>query len=141
MWLSAAVWYTGAGVLLWKGAGWLLEAAGREGWALPAAVAAVAIAVGLLRGRTVFRRAAVKNLERIRALHAPRLYQVFRPAFFLALAAMFAAVFRFGWIARTGYPGMVIVGGLDLVIGVSLLTGATAFWTWEPGATQPASAR
>lgn len=131
-WLSAGVWYVGAVVLVTKGAGWLLEAAALRGPAVPAAVAVVAIGLGLLRGRTVFRRAAVKNLERIRALETPRLHHVFRPLFFLALAAMLAAVLLFGWLARTGYPGMVIVGGLDLVIGTSLLTGATVFWTWRP---------
>jgi hypothetical protein len=131
-WLSAAVWYVGATVLIWKGAGWLLRAAdgGATGW--PALSAIVALAIGLVRGRTVFRRAAVKNLERIRALEAPRPWQVFRPLFFLALAAMFAAALLFGFIARSGYVGMVVVGGLDLVIGVSLAMGAAPFWTWHP---------
>lgn len=131
-WLSAAVWYGGGVVLMVKGGGWLLEAGARGAAAWPVGAAGAAAVVGLARGRTVFRRACVRNLERIRTLNRPRLWQVFRPAFFLALAAMFTAMALFGWLARTGYPGMVVVGGLDLVIGISLITGASAFWTWAP---------
>jgi hypothetical protein len=139
-WLSAAVWYGGGVVLMVKGGGWLLEAGARGATAWPVGAAGAAAVVGLVRGRTVFRRACVRNLERIRTLNRPRLWQVFRPAFFIALAAMFSAMALFGWLARTGYPGMVVVGGLDLVIGISLLTGASAFWTWAPEAPGEGSA-
>lgn len=137
-WLSAAVWYTGGLVLLLKGADWLLQAATAGDRLWPVLAAATALGVGLARGRTVFRKACIKNLERIRALNRPRIWQVFRPVFFLALGAMFAAAFLMGWIARSGYIGMTLVGGLDLVIGISLLTGATAFWTWQPESPHPA---
>lgn len=135
-WLSAAVWYVGAAVLIWKGVAWLAEAVGRDagdgGFLVPGAVGLTAVTIGLVRGRTAFRRAATRNLERIRDLDAPRLHQVFRPLFFVALAAMFAAAVLFGYVARSGYVGMVVVGGLDLVIGVSLLMGTKVFWTWQP---------
>lgn len=131
-WLSAAVWYGGGLALLLKGGLWLLQASAQGAATWPVGAAAVAAMVGLARGRTVFRRACVRNLERIRTLNRPRPWHVFRPVFFLALAAMFTAMALFGWLARTGYPGMVVVGGLDLVIGISLLTGASAFWTWSP---------
>lgn len=138
-WLAAAIWYAGGLMLLLKGISWLTEAGTLGGLSWPVGAAVAALVVGLARGGTVFRRACVRNLERIRALRRPRPWQVFRPVFFLALVGMFGIAVVFGQVARTGYAGRVVVGGLDLVIGISLLTGATAFWTWRPG--QPGAAR
>lgn len=137
-WLAAAIWYTGGLMLLLKGLSWLTQAGSLGGPVWPLAAATVALVVGLARGRTVFRRACVRNLERIRGLRRPRPWHVFRPVFFLALLGMFAIAVVFGQVARTGYAGRVVIGGLDLVIGISLLTGATAFWTWRPGALETA---
>ena len=130
-WLAASVWYVGAGMLIWKGSGWLIQAA-RTAPLWPILLAAVALAIGLLRGRTTFRKAVIRNLRRIRELDSPRPWHVFRPWFFLAFVGMGVLAMLMGHLARTGYWGEVVVGSLDLVIGISLFTGAAAHWTWRP---------
>ena len=138
-WLSAAVWYGGSGILIWKGSEWLLAAAADGNVAWPLAAGAAALLTGVLRGRTMFRRACAKNLRRIHGLERPRPWLFFRPIFFLALAAMFLAGYLLSLLAETGYPGMVITGGLDLAIGTSLLMGSGPFWTWTSEAAPDAS--
>lgn len=136
--LAAAAWYVGGGVLLYKGAGYLI-AAGDAGPVWPAAAAGVAGAtVGVLRGRTLFLRACRRNLRRIEALEDPRIWQFFRPGFFLALAVMIAGGAALAWLAGTGYWGSVVVGGLELVIALALITSSVAFWRRE---RRPAHAR
>ncbi|NIP82124.1 MAG: hypothetical protein GWM90_24050 [Gemmatimonadetes bacterium] len=126
--LAAATWYTGGGVLLYKGAGYLLGAAS-SGPTWPALLAGVlGSGAGVLRGRTMFLKACRRNLRRIDGLARPRAWQFFRPAFFAALAVMVAAGAALAWIAGTGYWGAVVVGGLELVIALGLLTSSVAFW-------------
>lgn len=126
--LAAATWYVGAGVLLFKGSGYLLMAF-ESGATLPSIVSGVAgVIVGLVRGRTMFTRACRRNLQRIDALEDPRIWQFFRPGFFAALVLMCAGGVALSWLARSGYWGSVVVGGLELVIGTALLTSSVVFW-------------
>lgn len=126
-WLSAAVWYTGAGVLLWKGTGRLFAAAAELGPQWPVGVAILSFALGTLQGRTVFRRACLQNLQRIRALESPRPWQFFRPGFFLALAAMIGGAAALSVVARSGPAAALAVAGVDWLIGFSLLISSEAF--------------
>ncbi len=126
--LAALTWYIGAGVLLYKGSGYVLGAL-REGAALPPVTAGVVgVVAGLARGRTMFLRACRGNLARIDALEEPRVWQFFRPGFFAALLVMIAGGAVLAWLAGTGYWGSVVVGGLELVIGTALLTSSVGFW-------------
>lgn len=127
--LAAAVWYAGAGVLIWKGAQRFLEAAaalGSPAW--PATAALLGLGLGAIQGRTVFRRACVRNLRRIRQLESPRAWQFFRPRFFLALAAMVGGAAALSVVAGTGPAAAVAVAGVDWLIGFSLLVSSPAFW-------------
>lgn len=130
--LAAATWYIGSGVLLYKGSGYLLEAAGTGSAVWPALSGAAGVLVGLMRGRTMFLKACHRNLARIDALDDPRVWQFFRPAFFAALAVMIAGGAVLAWLAETGYTGAVVVGGLELIIGTALLTSSVAFWREGP---------
>lgn len=136
--LAAATWYIGGAVLLYKGSGYLAAAAGSGPDWPPVAAGLAGAAVGVLRGRTLFLRVCRRNLRRIEALEDPRIWQFFRPGFFLALAVMVAAGVALAWLARTGYWGSVVVGGLELVIALALLTSSVAFWR---RASRPAPAR
>ena len=131
-WLSAAVWYIGAGVLVWKGAERLLESAIALGPVWPAAIGVLAVAFGAARGRTLFRRACTRNLQRIRLLDSPKPWLFFRPVFFLALAGMVGAAVALSLLARQGPVAALLVGGADWLIGFSLLIGSSPFWTWSP---------
>jgi hypothetical protein len=137
--MAAAVWYVGAGVLLFRGSAYLVGTA--EAGALWGAVAAGAagLATGMLRGRTLFLRANRRNLQRIDALPDPRAWQFFRPWFFAALVVMMAAGASLAWLAGLGTVPRLIVGGLELVIGTALLTSSIAFW--RPVGEDPAPDR
>lgn len=131
-WLAAAVWYIGAGVLLWKGTGRLFAAAAELAPRWPITVAIISVVAGTLQGRTVFRKACVRNLRRIRALESPRPWQFFRPGFFLALAAMVGGAAALSVVARAGPLATLAVAGVDWLIGFSLLVGSEAFWRRQP---------
>jgi hypothetical protein len=134
--LAAVTWYIGGGVLLYKGSGYLVEAAGSGSWQPAAIAGALGVAAGVLRGRTMFLKACRRNLARIDALERPRAWQFFRPGFFAALVLMISGGVLLSRVAATGYWGAVIVGALELVIALGLLTSSTAFWRW--GEAQPA---
>jgi hypothetical protein len=136
-WLSAAVWYTGAGVLLWKGTGRFFVAAAGLAPAWPIGVAVGSAALGILQGRTVFRDACVRNLARIRRLESPRPWQFFRPRFFLALAAMIGGAVALSVIADAGPAAALAVAGVDWLIGFSLLVSSEAFWDRTRAAPAP----
>lgn len=139
--LAAATWYIGSGVLLYKGSGYLQEAAGYGSAVWPALSGAAGVLLGVMRGRTMFLNACRRNLARIDGLKDPRAWQFFRPGFFAALAVMISGGAVLAWLAETGYPGAVVVGGLELVIGTALLTSSVAFWRESPdtGADDPAT--
>ncbi len=138
-WLSAAVWYTGAGVLLGKGTGRFFAAATELAPAWPMGVAVVSAALGILQGRTVFRDACVRNLARIRALESPRPWQFFQPRFFLALAVMIGGAAALGVLAGTGAAATAAVAGVDWLIGFSLLVSSEAFWERRRAVAVPSS--
>lgn len=136
-WLSAAVWYVGAGVLLWKGAERLIDAAAALGsvqW--PVTVGLLAMGLGVVQGRTVFRQSCIRNLRRIRTLESPRLWQFFRPSFFLALTAMIGGAVVLSVVAGRGPVSALLVAGVDWLIGFSLLVSSSTFWSGDPG-TRP----
>ncbi|MGK7312225.1 MAG: hypothetical protein ACN0LA_08280 [Candidatus Longimicrobiales bacterium M2_2A_002] len=132
-WLSAAVWYIGAGMLLWKGAERLIGAAAALGsveW--PVTVGLLAVGLGVIQGQTVFRRSCVRNLHRIRALESPRLWQFFRPSFFVALAVMIGGAVVLSILADRGPIAALAVAGVDWLIGFSLLVSSLTFWAGTP---------
>lgn len=137
--LAAATWYTGGGVLAYKGVDWLLSAASTGVDAAPLVAGLLGVLVGLARGRTMFLKACLRNLRRIDALPAPRVWQFYRPGFFAALVLMLLAGALLAWIASRGYWEAVVVGGLEMMIGTALLSSSTAFWR-SPEGPEPAEA-
>lgn len=126
--LAAAVWYVGGGVMLYRSGEYLLRAAWTGPFWPTAFAVAVALGMGVIRGRTVFLRVCQRNLQRIEGLERPRVWQFFRPWFFAALGLMLAAGAALTAVATTGYWGMVVVGALELTIATGLLTSSVAFW-------------
>jgi len=87
--LAALVWSIGGGVLVIKGSSLLAEAeALSPGRVWPWLGAALGLLVGGLQARYAFRANCHKNLDRIAALERPRIWQFYRPGFFVALAIM-----------------------------------------------------
>jgi hypothetical protein len=86
------------------------------------------LVLGVIQARTIFARSCRKNIQRIRALPNPRLWQFFRPGFFLALAAMISAGILLDVFSQGNYFFMLFVVGLDFALTISLLGSSLIFW-------------
>jgi hypothetical protein len=127
--LAALVWYVGGTLLLLKGSSLLVEADAlkpAEGWPWLAAVAGLFL--GGLKARFLFNRSCQRNLDRIAALDRPRVWQFFRPGFFVALTVMILVGATLSSLAHSNYPFLIGVAILDLGIGIALLGSSYVFW-------------
>ena len=127
--LAALVWYTGGIVLLLKGSSLLREASALEpgrNWTVLAIV--IGLLAGSLKGFTLFRKSCHKNLDRIDNLKRPRLWQFFRPRFFVLLSLMIFAVATLSRMAHGNYGFTIGVAILDLSIATALLASSYVFW-------------
>jgi hypothetical protein len=128
--LAALVWYGGSVVLLFKGGSLLAEAeALSPGLPWPWVTLIAALVLGSLQAGLIFNRNCKKNLIRIAALEKPKLWQFFKPGFFVALAAMILAGATLSRLAHGNHAFLLGVALLDLVIAVSLLGSSYVFWT------------
>ncbi len=127
--LAALIWYAGGAVLLLKGRSLLLEANELEpGQIWPWLAAAAGIVVGMLEARRVFIKSCTKNLARIAALEQAKLWQFFRPGFFVALAVMIATGATLSRLASGNYPFLLGVAALDMALSTALLLSSIVFW-------------
>jgi len=127
--LAALVWYGGAMALLLKGRSLLAAAAlikPGDDWLWLAAGAGLVI--GSLKARFILAKSCRKNLVRIAALDQPRIWQFFRPGFFLALAVMIGAGATLSRLAHGNYSWLIAVAGLGFSIAVALLLSSGVFW-------------
>ena len=62
-------------------------------------------------------------------LQDPRLWQFFRPGFFLALAGMISAGVLLDHFSRESYYFTLFVASLDIALTISLLGSSYVFWT------------
>jgi hypothetical protein len=94
------------------------------------------LALGIIQATTIFARSCRKNLNRINNLENPRIWQFFRPGFFLALAVMISSGVLLNHWAQGTYFFMLGVAGLDFALSVSLLGSSYVFWTREKPARE-----
>ncbi|MFH1754205.1 MAG: hypothetical protein ABIA59_00750 [Candidatus Latescibacterota bacterium] len=127
--LAALAWYIGCAVLLLKGC-FLLSAATdlHPGWNRPAVAGIAGVLAGLLRGRTLFRKVCRRNLDRISQLESPKIWQFFRPRFFLLLSLMMLAGVTLSRLAHGNYIVLIILAVLDLTVATALLVSSYVFW-------------
>lgn len=127
--LAALVWYIGGLVLLLKGRSLLVEAeALAPGLVWPWLAVIAGLLLGGLKARFIFRKSCRRNLDRIAALEQPKIWQFFRPGFFVALVVMIAAGASLSRLAQGSYPFLIAVATLDLALAVALLGSSIVFW-------------
>jgi uncharacterized membrane protein len=127
--LAALVWYGGGIALLLKGRSLLGEATAlRPGLAWPWLAVMAGLLFGGLQARILFSKSCRKNLARIAGLEQPRIWQFFRPGFFVALVAMIAAGATLSRLAHGNYSFLIAVAAVDLTVAVSLLGSSHVFW-------------
>lgn len=125
--LSSLVWYIGAIALLLKGGFLLFEAEGlapNRGW--PWAAMGTGVILGLVKARYLFVKSCKKNINRINGLASPKIWQFFRPTFFLLLFLMISAGAALSSMAHNNYAFLIGVGALDFSISVALMGGGVA---------------
>jgi hypothetical protein len=127
--MAAIVWYAGGIALLFKG-GSLVKGAfaldSQSVWIYMAPV--LGVLIGLLKARFIFNHACKKNINRIRALVNPRIWQFFRPGMLLFLAIIIPAGAWMSRAAAGNFGYLCGVAALDLSIATALLTSSLAFW-------------
>ena len=118
-------------MLLVKGSSLLAEAYSlnpEQYW--PWLAVAVGPVIGSVKGKFVFRKSCLKNLARINALNQPKIWQFFKPWFFLVLAIMIVFGATMARLAHTqhNYYFLIGVAIVDIDIGIALLWSSYMFW-------------
>jgi hypothetical protein len=129
--LAAFVWYVGGIVLLINGFRLLVEAYSlkpEQYW--PWLAIAVGPIIGSIKGKFIFRKSCLKNLARIDALNQPKIWQFFKPWFFVVLAVMISFGATMARLAHTqhNYYFLIAVSIVDIDIGIALLWSSYIFW-------------
>lgn len=126
--LAALTWATGGIVLLFKGYALVLEAMELQpGRILNYFPLLTGFVIGSLKARYLFSRSCQRNLYRIDSLADLKLWQFFRPGFFLFLASMILLGAGLSSIAHGHYCMLIGVSTLDLTISMALLGSLYAF--------------
>lgn len=122
------MWFSGAIVLLLKGASLFAEAIALhpgEPWSWLAVAAALVI--GGAKARYLFGGFCRKNLDRIADLDDPHLWQAFRPGFYLFLTTMVLLGATLSRLAVGIYPALIALAILDISIAIALLGSLRVF--------------
>ncbi len=123
---AAIIWGIGVMALLTKSSLIFMEAAKKGAPVMILALAAAAaVIIGIIKSKTLFIPTCRENIHRIMGLKSPRIWQCYRPRFFLFLFLMVS----FGtWAhgAASGSSGwLVLLGGLELSVSTAL------FLSWK----------
>jgi hypothetical protein len=126
---AAIIWYGGGISLFFKGGAliknvYVIDA--QSIWTYLAPI--LGIMIGLLKGRFLFSKSCEKNINRIKALSNPRIWQCFRPGILIFLATIIPTG---AWMSRAAAGNLTVlclVGVLDLSIACALLSSSIVFW-------------
>ena len=94
----------------------------------PWTAAIVAVLIGGVKAKFLFNKNCRKNLARIAALDQPKIWQFFRPVFFMVLFLMILAGATLSNLAHGNYPFLLGIATLDLAIAIALLGSSYVFW-------------
>jgi hypothetical protein len=133
IYLAVAVWYIG-GLILFRSGYELIDAAEnlKPGLAWHWAAIILGVGLGIFQAVTFFTRSCRKNIIRIKNLEDPKIWQFFRPGFFLALVIMISSGILLDHFAQGHYIFMLVVAALDFALTVSLLGSSYIFWVEKP---------
>lgn len=127
--VAGVVWISGAVVLALKGGSLLMQArplAPNDLWtwlAIPAG-----LLIGGIKTELIFEKACLRNLERIDALEQPRIWQAYRPGFYLFLATMIILGGTLSRLAVGNYAGLMAMAVLDFSLATALVWSSRCFW-------------
>ena len=99
-------------------------------WAAPL----LGLAVGVPKVIYMYNRFCQRNLSRIASLERPRIWQFFRPGFFVFLAAMIALGATLSSLALDSFGMLVFVVALDFSLATGLLGSMPQFFRQKAAA-------
>jgi len=126
---SALIWYTGSLILIAKGGSLLVESymiAQNTLWLCAAVI--TALLIGILKGELIFVKNCRNNLERIDKIREPRLYQCFKPTFWVFMGGMIGLGAVLSRLSHGSFYLLTAVAVLDLSIASALLWSSRIFW-------------
>ncbi len=127
--LAALVWYTGILVLAVKSSSLMLEI-DKEGihrfWIILAFGSGILI--GWVKAKYMFGKLCLENLKRIYALKKPRIWQFYRPRFFVFLCLMISLGNYLPRLFQENNLMLILLAILELSIAVALLISSHCFW-------------
>ena len=127
--LAAIIWISGAVILALKSSSLLIQASNLNpdlSWIWLALLAGLII--GTIKTKYLFNRLCYKNLKRIEMLRHPKLWQCYRPHFFIFLLLMVTLGAYLSRIAEGSYTMLISVAIVDLSIATALLGSSLCFW-------------
>ena len=127
--LAALIWYIGGIILVSKGGSLLMEAdmlRPEKNWTWPAII--IGLLIGGLKAKFLFSKSCKKNLIRIDLLSKPKIWQFFRPRFFVFLSIMIVTGVTLSRVAHNNYIFLISVAILDLSIATALIGSSYVFW-------------
>lgn len=127
--MAALVWYTGVIVLSLKSSG-LLTRAHDLGIPLEWIVAWIilGILIGVVKSKYLFVRICKSNLNRIKALEKPKLWQFYRKRFFIFLFLMVTMGNILATMAQDHREGLVSLAVLEISIATALGLSSLTFF-------------
>jgi hypothetical protein len=127
---SALIWYSGAVILILKAGRLLIEAETLQpGKFWPWLAVAVGMTIGFMKAKLLFAKVCQKNLLRIEAMEHPKIWQCFKPRFFLFLFAMIILGAILSRLAQNNYPFLIGVAVIDFSIAAALFSSSYIFWS------------
>ena len=129
IYLAAAVWYIG-GLMLFRSGYELINVSiiMRPGEIWPWIFTHFGVILGVVQAATIFTRSCRKNIFRISQLKDPRIWQFFRPNFFLALTVMITSGVILDHFSKGNYFFMLGVAAIDFALTISLIGSSYIFW-------------
>ena len=134
---AAIIWYAGGIVLALKGWQLLSEADAmrpEKYWPLLAVI--IGLMVGFMKAKLLFAKACQNNLLRIESIEHPKVWQCFRPQFFLFLFVMIILGAILSRLAQNNYPFLIVVALLDFSIAAALFSSSYIFWSHKLSGTK-----
>lgn len=137
--LSALVWYGGVIALGWKTIDLVQQVMGMNPNPLwPGLAVLGGLLLGGIKGKYLFSIACIKNLNRIAALESPKIWQFYRPRFFLFLCCTISLSRLLTSLAQGSYPFLLFLIVLDLSIAMALGASSLIYWRHKPSSpSQP----
>lgn len=127
--LAALLWYIGGIILILKGGSLLIKAEilkPEQNWTWLSII--IGVLIGGLKAKYIFSKSCKKNLTRIDLLNEPKVWQSFRPGFFLFLTIMIVTGATLSRVADNNYIFLISVAILDISIATALIGSSYVFW-------------